>query len=335
MKIFWKVIVAVIAFSLLGIMIVLGTAYIKSVERHTYLADNKVLSDKYVYEEFSNGKKRVKNRATQQVILDRLEWLVTGDKADSLAVFCRKGKRGYLNCYTGEVVIPAQYERAWVFSEGLAAVMSGGKIGFIDRQGRTVIPPPWSYPVGSQEMDYLFKGGYCAVFDNARQCGLIDRNGQWKVAPRYDYIYMPEEGLRILQKGDRWGVLGDSLQILMPVEYDWLKIVPEGIVCIQGGKQQVIGKDGKTVVRPFVYDAILPLYYSTGEYFDNGEERMNRSRYFSYSVWNPKGNRYGLMDAEGKRITEALYSDIEALSDDLYLCSIEDGLYRITLNYNR
>ena len=45
MKIFWKVIVAVIAFSLLGIMIVLGTAYIKSVERHTYLADNKVLSD--------------------------------------------------------------------------------------------------------------------------------------------------------------------------------------------------------------------------------------------------------------------------------------------------
>ena len=196
-------------------------------------------------------------------------------------------------------------------------------------------PPTWSYPVGSQEMDYLFKGGYCAVFDNARQCGLIDRNGQWKVAPRYDYIYMPEEGLRILQKGDRWGVLGDSLQILMPVEYDWLKIVPEGIVCIQGGKQQVIGKDGKTVVRPFVYDAILPLYYSTGEYFDNGEERMNRSRYFSYSVWNPKGNRYGLMDAEGKRITEALYSDIEALSDDLYLCSIEDGLYRITLNYNR
>lgn len=85
----------------------------------------------------------------------------------------------------------------------------------------------------------------------------------------------------------------------MPVEYDWLKIVPEGIVCIQGGKQQVIGKDGKTVVRPFVYDAILPLYYSTGEYFDNGEERWNRSRYFSYSVWNPKGNRYGLMDAEG------------------------------------
>ena len=79
----------------------------------------------------------------------------------------------------------------------------------------------------------------------------------------------------------------------------------------------------------------LQIAYSTGEYFDNGEERMNRSRYFSYSVWNPKGNRYGLMDAEGKRITEALYSDIEALSDDLYLCSIEDGLYRITLNYNR
>ena len=190
MKIFWKVIVAVIAFSLLGIMIVLGTAYIKSVERHTYLADNKVLSDKYVYEEFSNGKKRVKNRATQQVILDRLEWLVTGDKADSLAVFCRKGKRGYLNCYTGEVVIPAQYERAWVFSEGLAAVMSGGKIGFIDRQGRTVIPPTWSYPVGSQEMDYLFKGGYCAI---AMDNGKLHLDTIIFICPKKDFGYFKKE----------------------------------------------------------------------------------------------------------------------------------------------
>ncbi len=87
----------------------------------------------------------------------------------------------------------------------------------------------------------------------------------------------------------------------MPVEYGLAENSTRRDSLYSGGKQQVIGKDGKTVVRPFfVYDAILPLYYSTGEYFDNGEERMNRSRYFSYSVWNPKGNRYGLMDAEGK-----------------------------------
>ena len=50
MKIFWKVIVAVIAFSLLGIMIVLGTAYIKSVERHAYLPTMKLCGgvDSYV-----------------------------------------------------------------------------------------------------------------------------------------------------------------------------------------------------------------------------------------------------------------------------------------------
>ena len=149
-----------------------------------------------------------------------------------------------------------------MFSEGLAAVMSGGKIGFIDRQGRTdVIPPTWSHPVGSQEMDYLFKGGYCAVFDNARQCGLIDRNGQWKVAPRYDYIlYARRRTSDNFQKRRSVGVLGDSLQILMPVEYDWLKIVPEGIVCIQG-QATSDRKRWKNGGPAFVYDAILPPYY--------------------------------------------------------------------------
>lgn len=71
----------------------------------------------------------MKNRATQQVVLDRLEWLVTGDKADSLAVFCRKGKRGYLNCYTGEVVIPAQYERGL----GVFGRIGGCDVGREDR----------------------------------------------------------------------------------------------------------------------------------------------------------------------------------------------------------
>ena len=87
----------------------------------------------------------------------------------------------------------------------------------------------------------------------------------------------------------------------MPVEYDWLKIVPEGIVCIQGGKQQVIGKDGKTVVRPFLYMMLsFPCIILLENISIMEKKGMNRSRYFSYSVWNPKGNRYGLMDAEGK-----------------------------------
>ncbi|MEO0020341.1 MAG: WG repeat-containing protein [candidate division WOR-3 bacterium] len=42
---------------------------------------------------------------------------------------------------TGKPVISPQFAFAWSFSEGLAAVMIGGKCGFIDKSGKFVWEP--------------------------------------------------------------------------------------------------------------------------------------------------------------------------------------------------
>jgi hypothetical protein len=36
--------------------------------------------------------------------------------------------------------VPLEYENAWSFSEGLAAVLKGDKLGFIDTKGRIAVP---------------------------------------------------------------------------------------------------------------------------------------------------------------------------------------------------
>ena len=48
-------------------------------------------------------------------------------------------KWGYINL-KGEVVIPPQYDEAYLFSDGIACVMIDGKYGFINKIGETVIP---------------------------------------------------------------------------------------------------------------------------------------------------------------------------------------------------
>ena len=52
----------------------------------------------------------------------------------------QRARWGFLDA-TGELVIAPGFAGALGFSEGLAAVRSGGKWGFIDRAGTTVIPP--------------------------------------------------------------------------------------------------------------------------------------------------------------------------------------------------
>ena len=93
----------------------------------------------------NDGNISIKNTETGEVTAEKIkfDW-TSASPNDSLGVFCSDGKRGYYNSYTGKIVVEAQYRRAWVFSEGLAAVQKNGHIGFINRKGEVVIP--FRYP---------------------------------------------------------------------------------------------------------------------------------------------------------------------------------------------
>lgn len=82
-----------------------------------------LLNDDLVAIKESDGNITIKNTETGEVTAEKIKFDWTSSSPnDSLGVFCSKGKRGYYNSYTGKIVVEAQYRRAWIFSEGLAAV---------------------------------------------------------------------------------------------------------------------------------------------------------------------------------------------------------------------
>ncbi|MCB0644025.1 MAG: WG repeat-containing protein, partial [Phaeodactylibacter sp.] len=70
------------------------------------------------------------------------------------------GLYGFIDRH-GQQIIPAIYEDAGMFSDGLAPVMVDGRWGFIDRDGRVIIPP---------ELDLVqsFKNGLALIEQEGR-----------------------------------------------------------------------------------------------------------------------------------------------------------------------
>jgi hypothetical protein len=58
---------------------------------------------------------------------------------DSMACVQVAGKWGYI-AKTGKFKIPAQFDLAWSFCEGLAGVKSGGRWSYIDKNGKFLYP---------------------------------------------------------------------------------------------------------------------------------------------------------------------------------------------------
>lgn len=99
----------------------------------------------------------------------------SGFYKDGLAIVWIDKKCGYINT-SGTFVIKPEYTDANGFQNGLAAVKKGRKCGYINQNGEIVIPLQFSNAGG------FSKDGY-AVVRIKEGYGLIDRVGEWVIAP--------------------------------------------------------------------------------------------------------------------------------------------------------
>ena len=258
-----------------------------------------LLNDDLVAIKESDGNITIKNTQTGEVTAEKIkfDW-TSASPNDSLGVFCTDKKRGYYNSYTGKIVIPAQYRRAWVFSEGLAAVQKNGMIGFINRKGEVAIPFKFPYH-GNPLSSFVFENGHCIVADTTGKCGVINRKGEWIIQPKYDNI--------------------DA--------YD------EYVIASSAGVRKQLTYEEKTI-NSFVVDNIRALTFTEKERYENKDGEIVyldievKTGLFSYSV----GGRCGLMDANCKRLTEPLYSRIIAVDKNMYRALLLDSYSEVILN---
>lgn len=335
-KVLWRIFATcfVASFALLTLFFVYcfldNVVYRDWIRPHTSdrVYDFKYISKDIIHQKYYYGNSgRIYSKKLDKVVLDKVDWVCNSYDNDSLAVFAKESKRGYLNRYTGEVVIPTLYTRAWVFSEGLAAVEYEGRLVFINHAGEIVIDN--NLTVYPDDPRYAFHDGYCIVQDVVSgKSGLIDRKGNWALTPEYDAIYHDYSFWRV-QKDCLYGLFSENIDTLFAVDNPQIYLNDEVIeVRFSDHTAKRFDHDGNLLVD-FVIDEVEYMEYETPELktYNDAEgfcttvavrDVANRLRYMVNS--GDYDSYYGLMDRNGKRITPPEYSSIEAIAEDLYLC---------------
>jgi hypothetical protein len=110
-------------------------------------------------------------------------------------------KWGYID-RTGKVVIDCTFEDAWLFSEGLAPVRTGGKWGYVDKKGAMIVTPAYDYA-------WPFAEGKGRVLMGGKH-GYVDKTGAMVIEARYDAAWEFSKGLARVGVGEKEGYIDHS-----------------------------------------------------------------------------------------------------------------------------
>ena len=191
--------------------------------------------------------------------------------------------RGYLNVVTGEIDIKAEYDYAWLYSEGVAAVVKDDKIGFIDKDNNVVIPFQYSMYASYAPYTYRFYNGYCKMTDEEGRCGLIDHSGAWVIEPKYQRIKKPVfDRYRKVKLDGKWGLLDENLKLILPIKYDHITVLDSMATRFEvtyEGMMYEIDRKGK-LLSQLGYSYMHPFYEPKGRY---GSYERTSGRYMQ--VW--------------------------------------------------
>ena len=345
----WRLFAASVAvimgiFAVVLICAICDTVYEKKIkEDHCYDPDcysSEYLGKNIYYHDSGKGKGYVFNSQTKEKTVKNISWIAKPKGRDSLVCFCDGEKKGYFNQNTGKVVIPARYDHAWIFSEGLASVEEEGCIKFIDGTGKTIIDNVTCY---RPQMDaLLFHGGYCVVDQDGPELSfLIDKRGMTLLPQEYNSIvYNATYGVWQVQRGNEQGVYDANLNPIIPLTKCSL-YVGNGTIdqTMPDHTMRKYDLNGK-LIDDFYYNNIRSLEYEKDEtayrritvYDDDGSpsSKMDepyhpqaKARLWAYEA----GDGFeGLMTTDGRRVTMPLYRNIEAMGPDLYACAVSNGV---------
>ena len=263
-------------------------------------------------------------------ILKNIEFIYMPKDGDSIVSFNDGEKYGYFDMRDGHVVVKPVYKHAWEFSDGLAAVEVKNHIKFIDTEGKVVIDRGFAYRGCAEQ--YVFHEGHCAVYDSTgKNMGIIDRQGNWVIAPVFKCI-MVEENFWKAMTIDRQMILSFGLDTIIPLTEAYYRI-HENYICatyadhtmslydLQGRltdthqirKVEQMTYDTREVISQPIRDTDDESDYDSDDY-TTGSAIATCLRYEAETGW------YGLMGRDGRRVTPPSYVSIKALGQDLYLC---------------
>jgi len=216
---------------------------------------------------------------------------------DNRVAVMMDGKMGYAN-RAGNVAVPAVYDHAYRFSEGLAAVVKDGGTGYVDTTGRMTIAPRF-------ESGAPFEGGLARVMQGDLY-GFIDRTGAFVAKPQYsEASSFDGQNLAAVRRGQEIGTVDRSgrwrrspFDALLPID-DSLAVGK------LSGRTGIVDRGTGTLIRPLSWEEI--------ETFSEGLA----------AVRNPR-TRFGFIDASGRLVIPPRFDEVDRYRRGLCKVAVGD-----------
>ncbi|MBX9949826.1 MAG: WG repeat-containing protein [Candidatus Obscuribacterales bacterium] len=225
---------------------------------------------------------------------------------------------GYID-RNGKMVIPPDFDEAGPFSEGLAAVKVGDKYGFVDKTGVMKIEPRFSEAEP-------FKEGLAAVVDaslDEKLYGFVDKEGKFVIEPAFEDAHCFQEGVaavKFTRAGDisydtQWGYIDKTGKTIIKPQFSDANEFNKGLAIIQNGQHYgVIDRDGAFLVKPS-YQLILQSPDNTLTYLKLSGKVMGLTG--MGHNWIVTGGLFGFLDSHGKTIIKPTYDGATSFSEGL------------------
>lgn len=259
-----------------------GLAFVVSEGGHPTCIDTKgniqfILKEVEKAYAFNEGLAMFANQDDKYGFVDKTGKIVINPQFDEAYSFCegfaavmQDEKWGFID-KAGKIVINLQFDEVRSFSEGKAAFSDGKKWGFIDTKGTYVINPQFDDAIPFTEGLALVKQG--------KMYGYINPKGQFAINPQFDDAFYFENGLAsVQQQGKVWGFINKKGQYEVNPQFERVWMFSGNVAPVQSGdKWGFVDKQGKYVINP-QFDRIQINMHKVGLWF--GRMDYVRSDYY-------------------------------------------------------
>ena len=200
--------------------------------------------------ESSNKKRSFEKSKAIFLNLSCKQYSEVGNYFEGLAKVEFQYKWGFID-QEGKEIVPCRYDDVYRFQESMAAVRLNNKWGFIDKEGKEIVPCQY-------DNVYSFQKGMAAVcLDN--KWGFIDKEGKEIVPYRYDNVYSFQEGKVKVCLDNKWGVINESGKEIIPCIYDKICIFDNVIIADDQDKVILLTKEGTPLTQTFIIESLEDL----------------------------------------------------------------------------
>jgi hypothetical protein len=190
---------------------------------------------------------RVYNKNGKQVLPHKPHYEKIEEYSNEYARMTYGGKLGFID-KNGKLRISNQYDEIYHFHEDMCAFKLLGKWGYIDKAEHI-----WTQPFYEKVLD--FQGGLGAVFKNGKW-GFVDKLGKEVTKLLYSEIRYDGRGFYAVKRNNHWGMVNATLGEFLFTKYDEVQMLGDSYVKITSeGKFGAANLKGELIV-PFEYDAI-------------------------------------------------------------------------------